>query len=198
MQSVSSLVLCITGASGAPYAKKFLDSALELGLKVHCVVSKNAKTVLEEELSLDYDRFRRIYGERGVVFHDEFNFRSPLASGSFLKKNIDAVVVLPCSVGTLGAVAGGVVLNLIHRVCDVAIKERVPLVMAVREMPLSAIHLENMLKLQRLGVLAFPISPAFYHKPKGLDDLLSFAVGKIFDLIGVEANLFNRWGGERG
>jgi 4-hydroxy-3-polyprenylbenzoate decarboxylase len=194
MQRVRTLVLCITGASGAPYAEKFLNTAVESGLKLHCVVSTNGKVVLEEELGVDYDRFREFYAAKGVVFHDEFNFRSPLASGSFLKKNVDAVVVLPCSVGTLGAVANGVVLNLIHRVCDAAIKERVPLVMAVREMPMSAVHLENMLKLQRAGATAFPLSPAFYHKPKKLEDLVSFAVGKIFDLLGVEVNLFNRWG----
>jgi 4-hydroxy-3-polyprenylbenzoate decarboxylase len=115
-----------------------------------------------------------------------------------LKRNIDAVVVLPCSVSTLGAVANGIVSNLIHRVCDVALKERIPLIMAVREMPLSAIHLENMLKLQRLGVAAFPISPAFYHKPQSVEDIVSFAVGKIFDLLGVDLDLFNRWGEGKG
>ncbi len=187
------VVLCITGASGAIYAERFLFHALKNGLKVFCIVSENARTVLEEELGLDYKAFKSKFAN--VKFFEPNDFRSPLASGSFLKKEVHSVVVLPCSVSTLGKVANGCGSNLIHRVCDVAVKEGVPLVMVVREMPLSAIHLENMLKLQRLGVKAFPLSPAFYHKPKGLEELVDFAVGKIFDLLGFEFEIYNRWRG---
>ena len=189
------LVLCITGASGAIYAKHFLETALDLDLKVDCIVSNNAKGVISYELGIPFEDFKNKFTSLGVHFHDAKNFFSPLASGSYLKRWVGAVVVLPCSVGTLGAVAGGVINNLIHRVCDAAIKEDVKLIMAIREMPLNAIHLENMLKLQRLGVKAFPISPAFYSKPKTLDELVNFTVGKIFDLLGIEHNLYKRWKG---
>ena len=186
-------VLCITAASGSLYAKTFLDTALELNLSLDCIVSENAKEVLEYELETPYEKFKKFYSSKGVKFHSPKNFFSPLASGSFLTL-YDGVVVLPCSVGTLGAVANGITNNLIHRVCDVAIKEGVPLVMAIREMPLSAIHLENMLKLQKLGAKAFPLSPPFYGKPKTIEELLKFTVGKIFDLLEVKENIYRRWG----
>ena len=185
-------VLCITAASGSIYAKTFLDRALESNLSLDCIVSENAKGVLEYELETPFENFVEFYTSKGVKFHSPKDFFSPLASGSYLSL-CDGVVVLPCSVGTLGAVANGITNNLIHRVCDVAIKEGVPLIMAVREMPLSAVHLENMLKLQKLGVKAFPISPAFYNKPKSIEDIANFVVGKIFDLLGLHLNIYNRW-----
>ena len=188
------VVLCITGASGSIYAHRFLEHSINLNLQVECVVSENAKKVISYELEKPFSEFKEYFSQRGVKFHDFKNLFSPLASGSYLKRFVDAVVVLPCSVGTLGAVAGGISNNLIGRVCDVAIKEGVPLIMAVREMPLSAIHLENMLKLQRLGVKAFPISPGFYGRPKTLEELIDFAVGKIFDQLGVDHSIYKRWG----
>ncbi len=186
-------VLCITGASGSLYAKTFLDKALELKLQLECIVSENARRVIEYELETPYREFESFYSSRGVKFHDPRDFFSPLASGSCLTL-YDGVVILPCSVGTLGAIANGISNNLIHRVGDVAVKEGVPLIVAVREMPLSAIHLENMLKLQRLGVKAFPISPPFYGKPKTLEELLEATVGKIFDLLGFKGKTYQRWG----
>lgn len=188
------LVLCITGASGSIYAKRFLDWCIEYSIPVRCVVSENGKRVISYELETPFEDFKNFYTKRGIKFEEPHNLFSPLASGSFLRKNVDAVVVLPCSVSTLGAVANGCGRNLIHRICDVAIKEGVPLLMAVREMPLSAVHLENMLKLQRVGVKAFSISPAFYGKPKTLEELVDFALGKIFDLLGIENEIYKRWG----
>ncbi len=191
------LLLCITGASGSIYALRFLEKALKLNLNVECVVSEKGKKVVPYELDIPYGSFKKKFSEKGVRFFEPSDLFAPPSSGSYLKREIGAVVVLPCSVSTLGAVANGSGHNLIHRACDVALKERVPLILAVREMPLNAIHLENMLKLQRLGALAFPISPAFYHRPKDIKDLVDFVVGKIFDLLGVEHDLYNRWGSEK-
>jgi len=186
-------VLCITAASGSLYAKTFLDRALEKNLHLDCIVSENAKGVLEYELEITYKEFKNFYTAKGVKFHEPGDFFSPLASGSHLS-GYGGVVILPCSVGTLGAVANGITNNLIHRVCDVALKEGVPLILAVREMPLSSVHLENMLKLQRSGAKAFPISPAFYGKPKTVEDIADFVVGKIFDLLGLNFDIYRRWG----
>lgn len=189
-----AIVLGITGASGSIYAFRFLENAIKLNLPVECIVSKNAKRVISYELDKTYEEFKNYFSSKGIKFHPPENFFSPLASGSYLKKNVRGVVILPCSVGTLGAVANGVISNLIHRVSDVAVKEEIPLILAVREMPLNAIHLENMLKLQKLGVKAFPISPGFYGKPSTVEELVDFVVGKIFDLLEVEHQLYKRWG----
>lgn len=187
------LVLCVTGASGAYYAKTFIDIALKLDIKLDCIFSENGKRVFTFETDQSFTDFKQLLEKKGVNFHEALDFFSPLASGSVLS-SYDGVVVLPCSVGTLGAVANGVVSNLIHRVCDVAIKEGVPLILAVREMPQNPIHLENMLKLQKMGVKAFVLSPGFYGKPKSLEDLYLFTVGKILDLLRVRHEIYKRWG----
>jgi 4-hydroxy-3-polyprenylbenzoate decarboxylase len=192
---MKKILLCITGASGVIYGKVFIEEALKLGVKVDCIVSDNAKKVLEYELEISYENFERNYKSYGVNFFSPSDFSVKVASGSYLRKFYQGVIVLPCSVGTLGAVANGIVLNLIHRVCDVALKERIPLILAVREMPLNSIHLRNMLRLSNMGAIVFPISPAFYHKPKTLADLIKFVVGKIFDLLEIEHNLYKRWQG---
>ena len=188
----NSLVLCITGASGAIYAKTFLDVVSSLNIELDCIFSNLGKKVFYHELGLTYFEIKKIYSKKGIKFHEVDNLFSPLASGSVLTK-YSGVVVLPCSVSTLGAVANGLTINLIHRVCDVALKEKIPLVMAVREMPLNSIHLENMLKLQKSGALTFVISPAFYNKPKTIDDLAKFVVGKILDLLKFEHGIYKRW-----
>ncbi len=188
------LVLGITGASGSIYAFRFLEHAIRLKLKVECIVSETAERVISYELDKPFEEFKSYFSSKGVRFHSPENFFAPLASGSYLKEKFKGVVILPCSVGTLGAVANGIVSNLIHRVCDVSIKENIPLILAVREMPLNAIHLENMLKLQKIGVKAFPISPGFYGKPSTIEDLVDFAVGKILDLLEVNHQIYKRWG----
>jgi 4-hydroxy-3-polyprenylbenzoate decarboxylase len=192
MQSKKGFVVAITGASGAIYAFRLLKFLSESGFEVHLTASENGRKVFKHEMGTDIEKLPEFFPR--VKLHRFDDMFSPLASGSFLTKHVRAVFVVPCSVGTLGHVANGAVSNLIHRVCDVAIKEGLPLVMAVREMPLSAIHLKNMLKLQRLGVKAFPISPGFYHRPQNLEQLVDFAVGKILDQVGIEHNLYTRWG----
>jgi 4-hydroxy-3-polyprenylbenzoate decarboxylase len=116
---------------------------------------------------------------------------APVASGSF---KTDGMFVVPCSMKTLAGIANGYADNLIQRAADVVIKEGRPLLLSPREMPFSAIHLENMLKLARLGVKIAPPIPAFYHKPKSLDDMVSFIVGKMLDAFGIEHEIFRRWG----
>ncbi len=185
--------LCITGASGVIYGYRALEELRRYG-RVDAVVSKSGETVLRHELGRDIDRLREEFGD--ITFHEERNFLSPLASGSYLS-SIEAVLVMPCSTSTLSAVAGGINMTLIHRVCEVALKERIRLIMLVREMPYSRVHLENMLKLTDAGAIIAPASPGFYHKPDNIDSLVNFVVGKVFDLIGLEHDLYNRWkGGE--
>ena len=182
-------VLCITGASGVIYGVRTLE-VLHPEFDLDVVISSTAKVVLKEELGLVQEDLEKRFPR--ARFWNEKDFTAPIASGSTLKL-YEAVFVIPCSTGTLGCVAGGVNINLIHRVCEVALKERVKLVMVVREAPYSLIHLENMVKLTKAGAVIVPASPAFYHGPKTVDDLINFVVGKVLDQVGVDHRLFKRW-----
>ena len=184
-------VLCITGASGSIYGYRLLEELSGRG-QVEAVVSSTGATVLKEEMGKTLKEFKEEFPE--VNFYGEGELTAPIASGSFLT-NYEAVLVAPCSMSTLASVANGVNINLIHRVCEVALKERVRLVLLVREMPYSRIHLENMLKATDAGAIVVPASPGFYHRPKSLEDLVNFVVGKVLDLVGVEHNLYQRWKG---
>jgi len=138
-----------------------------------------------------------IYGIRLVgiaTLHDEKDISSPLASGSNLC-SYRGVVIAPCSMSTLGCIANGINNNLIHRVGEVALKERIKLILLVREMPYSLVHIENMLRVTKAGAVVAPASPGFYHKPESVDDLVNFVVGKVMDLLGIGNNLFKRWRG---
>ena len=191
---MNRFVLCITGASGAVYGYRCLEELVKVG-HVDAVVSGSGQTVMKHELGLTLKDLKDRFPE--AVFHDERDFLSPLASGSYLS-GTEAVLVIPCSTSTLGAVAGGVNFTLIHRVCEVALKERIKLIMVVREMPYSKVHLENMLKVTEAGAVVVPASPGFYHRPEKIEDLVDFVVGKVFDLIGLEHDLYNRWRGGAG
>lgn len=184
-------VLCITGASGSVYGYRLLEELSKEG-QVDAVVSKAGITVLREEMGKDLKGLRDEFPK--VNFYGEAELTAPIASGSTLTK-YKAVLVAPCSMSTLSSVANGVNINLIHRVCEVALKERVKLVMLVREMPYSRVHLENMLKATDAGAIVVPASPGFYHRPKTLEDVINFVVGKVLDLIGVEHQLYERWKG---
>jgi len=178
--------VCISGASGAPYAKRlieFLNGKVELFV----VVSDEAKEIFEDETGVNIDDFLKC---KDVRYYDNRDFYSPLASGSF---KMDAGVVVPCSMKSLSAIANGFSESLIYRFADVCIKENRKLVLVVRETPLSAIHLENMLKLARLGVTILPPIPAFYNKPKTINDIVDFVVGRILDVIGIENSIYERW-----
>ena len=185
----NKVVLSITGASGFQYGFRLLQVLSELNFEIDLIVSSAGYRVMKEETDLKKDDLLKF---KGVNLLPEKDIGSSVASGSRLIEYA-GVIVAPCSMSTLSCVANGVNQNLIHRVCEVALKERVPLVMLVREMPYSTIHLENMLKLSRAGAIVMSASPAFYHKPKTIQDMLDFIVGKILDSLRISHNLYKRW-----
>lgn len=195
--------LALTGASGAVYGLRLLGCLLAAGETVHAMVSDAARAVLEIEdgvhLPGDNAALAAALRERlGVAqgtlhVHGRDEWTAPVASGSNAPR---ALVVCPCSMGTLAAIAAGASNNLIERAADVALKERRQLILVPRETPLSAIHLENMLKLARLGVTILPASPGFYHRPASLEQLVDFVVARVLDALGVPQQLVARWGAD--
>lgn len=197
----SAITLAITGASGAPYAMRLLECLLAQQQQVHVLLSSAARVVFATELNWQLpaspqataqalqERFA-VAAEQLQVYGKEQWF-SPVASGSAAPKRM---VVCPCSTGTLSAIANGASDNLIERAADVVIKERGQLILLPREMPFSAIHLENMLKLARLGVTIMPASPGFYHQPQSIDDLIDFVVARILDHLGLTQTIQPKWG----
>jgi 4-hydroxy-3-polyprenylbenzoate decarboxylase len=183
------IVVGITGASGAVYALSLLKVLGDLGAERHAVVSDMGAKVLFHECAVTLGELAGFC----ECLHDNRNLASSIASGSY---HADAMVIVPCSMKTLAAVAHGWSDSLVTRAADVAVKEKRNLIIVPREMPLSAIHLENMLKLAKLGVTILPPSPAFYHHPQSLTDIVKFVVGKITDQLGLEHNLYQRWEGE--
>lgn len=200
-----AIALAFTGASGAPYGLRLLECLLRAGEQVHLMVSEAARVVLatESELVLPErpeamqtwfaERYAAAAGQLAVYGRDQWN--APVASGSNAPR---ALVVCPCSCGTLAAIAGGASDNLIERAADVALKERRRLILVVREMPLSAIHLEHMLRLTQMGAVVMPASPGFYHRPRQVADLVDFVVARVLDHLAIEHDLTARWGGGAG
>lgn len=195
------IAVAITGASGAIYGIRLIEELLLAGNRVSLLISRSGLIVLKEELGLDWsgdeegmncivrEHFKA--APESLRYYDESNFFSPLASGSAAP---EAMIVAPCSMGTLARIAAGLSGNLLERAADVMLKEGKPLLLLPRETPLSAIHLENMLKLARLGVRIIPAMPGFYGQPQTFDDLVNFVVGKMLDQLGIEGKLFKRWG----
>lgn len=179
------IVLAVTGASGTIYATTLAKALKESRCELHIVVSESAGKVMEYELPDALEALKKY----GTVYNEK-QIDAGIASGSF---GCNAVVICPCSMNTLASVAHGFSNNLITRVADVAIKEGQKLVLVPREMPFSVIHLENMLKLARLGVIILPACPGFYHKPKTIQDLANHVAGKVMDSLKISNNLFNRW-----
>ncbi|MBI5036889.1 UbiX family flavin prenyltransferase [Candidatus Micrarchaeota archaeon] len=178
------IVLAVTGASGIAYALA-LATSLKKTHELHVIVSDNAKKVMEYEEK----NALKALAKCGKIY-SEHQIDASIASGSF---KYEAMIVCPCSMKTLAAIACGFSHNLISRAADVCIKEQRKLVLVPREMPFSAIHLENMLKLARIGVVILPACPGFYHGPRKIGDLINHVVGKILDVLGVENSLFKRW-----
>jgi len=181
------VVVAVGGASGSIYAKRLLDALVPLAPKVEVglVLTHSGQEVWAHELGeIPAYPFKR-YGLR--------DFRAPFASGS---AGWDAMVVIPCSTGGLARIAHGVSDNLIGRAADVMLKERRKLVLVVRETPLSAIHLENMLAVTRAGAVVLPAAPSFYSKPATIDALLDTVVGRVLDQLGLANRLMPRWGDE--
>ncbi len=181
------VIIAITGASGAIYGMRLIRVLNEKGLDVSCIISNAAHKVLECESQ----PAKSVKGwDKGC--YNENEIEAPFSSGS---ARADAMVVAPCSMKTLSAIASGLSSNLITRSADVMIKEKKRLVLVPRETPLSPIHLENMLKLSKIGVTILPAMPGFYHKPEKIEDLIDFIVGKILDSLDIENSLYGRWKG---
>ena len=192
------VALCMTGASGAIYGLRTLEALVrDQSLEVHLSISPSAQKVLEVEhgLDLDLQHFKpkalRVPLAERAVYHAYDDLAAATASGSF---RIQAMAIVPCSMGCAGAIAHGVSDDLIQRSADVMIKERRTLVIVPRETPLSAIHLENLLALAKLGVVVLPASPGFYGKPQKVSQLVDFVVARILDHLKVEHELGPRWG----
>ena len=202
-----TVCLAFTGASGLPYGVRLLECLLAAGCRVQLLYSQAAQIVAKQEMDLELPSrpqavaayFRQRHADlpgRLEVYGREEWF-APVASGS---NPPDAMVVCPCSMGTLAAIAQGLSDNLIERAADVVLKERRPLVLVPRETPFSAIHLENMLRLSRAGAVILPPNPGFYHHPQSVQEIVDFVVARILDQLAVPHRLMARWGeaGEEG
>lgn len=201
----ATVCLALTGASGLPYGLRLLECLLGAGCRVQLLYSQAAQIVARQELDFDLPsrpaearaallaRFPAVDGEKLQVFGREEWF-APVASGS---NPPDAMIVCPCSMGTLAAIAQGLSDKLIERAADVVLKEGRKLVLVPRETPFSAIHLENMLRLARAGAVILPPSPGFYHHPQSVQDIVDFVVARVLDQISVPHALMQRWGEDR-
>lgn len=198
-----AIVVAMTGASGAQYALRLLEVLIAAGEEVHFVISEPGRMVVNTETDLRLpsrpSEIRAVLTARfeGLGTLHVFGLQdwmAPMASGSNAPR---AVVVVPCTSGTLAAIAAGTCRSLIDRAADVALKERRQLILVPREMPFSAIHLENMLKLARLGAVIMPPAPGFYQHPTRIEDLIDFVVARILDHLEIDQSLLPRWGAAR-
>jgi len=192
-------VLGVTGASGAVCAREMIRGMLsvpEIG-RLHVIVSRSASQSIRVELEVkgtaEKDIQRALAGEPSarVLFHAFDDMTAPVASGTY---PVGGMAIVPCSVATLGAIATGVTGNLIHRAADVNLKERRPLVLAIRETPLSRIHLRNLLSASEAGAIVLPLIPSFYTRPRTAQDILEQFVARILDQLGLAHALGKRWG----
>lgn len=200
-EGIREVTVAITGASGAIYAYRLLqllDACSDVG-RINLVVSDSGRQVIAEELGIaasspQNDDLIRVFGLSPTKVHTfPVNaISAAIASGSH---PVDAMVIIPCSGGTLAAVANGISVNLIHRAAEVTLKENRRLILVVRETPLSAIHLENMVKLARLGAIILPAMPAFYHRPETIDDLVKHFVYRVLDHLGLSHSQETVWRG---
>lgn len=198
---MKTITLAITGASGMPYAMRLLECLLQSGQRVNLVYSQAAQIVAKQELNFTLpnrpqeaekilaERLGQFSGELRVFGRDDWY--APMASGS---NPGDAMVICPCTMSTLGKIAGGISDDLIARAADVMLKEKRPLILVPRETPFSAIHLENMLRLAHAGAVILPPNPGFYHHPQSVQDIVDFVVARILDHLGVKQTLIKPWG----
>jgi flavin prenyltransferase len=194
------IIVGITGASGAIYAVRLLETLLAAGRDVHLSISPSGRDVLRHELTLEidldsFDATRFPFGDEptksALHYYHYQDFMAPMASGSFLSAGM---VICPCSGSTLSSVATGAATNLIQRAAEVQLKERRKLVLVPREAPLSLAHIDNMRRVTEAGGVILPASPGFYHGEQSVDELVNFVVARICDQLGVEHNLTKRWG----
>jgi len=200
--AATDLVLAFTGASGSPYGIRLLEVLLRAGRTVHLTLSPAGIEVLahETDRQVRLDRFNLsdLLGDAAattipgqVEYHDYRDFRAGIASGSFLTAGM---VICPCSMGTIGAIANGLSQNLIHRAADVHLKERRKLILVPRETPLHLMQLRNLTACAEAGAVILPAMPAFYTRPRSIEDAVDFVVGRVCDQLGVEHDLLQRWG----
>ena len=190
--TVQSAFVGITGASGAPYAVRLIEALVDGGVFVEICASEMGEKVLAYEMGgLSTKKLAQTYGVKRYAPDDLF---APPASGTSVP---DATVIAPASVSTLGNIANGTGTNLLHRVADVALKERKRLVILEREMPYSLVHIKNMAAVTEAGGMIVAAAPGFYNHPKTLDDVIDFVVGKTLDAMGVDHTLVERWGHKR-
>ena len=180
------LIVGMTGASGAIYGVRLLQACRDLGLEVHLCLSKAAELTLAYELDLKSAEVRKLAHKA----YAPADVGAAIASGSFRTRGM---VVAPCSIRTMAEIATGITSSALTRAADVVLKERRPLVLMLRETPLHAGHLENLLRLARLGAIIAPPVPAFYIRPKSVEDLVDHAVGRVLDLLDIESDLPHRW-----
>ena len=200
---MKTITLALTGASGFPYAMRLLECLLQNGQRVNLAYSQAAQIVAKQELGFVLPNrpqdAEKVLAERLGKFGGELrvyassDWYAPMASGS---NPGDAMVICPCTMSTLGKIAGGISDDLIARAADVMLKEKRPLILVPRETPFSAIHLENMLRLSHAGAVILPPNPGFYHHPQSVQDMVDFVVARILDHLGVEHALLKRWGGD--
>ncbi|MCU7906590.1 MAG: UbiX family flavin prenyltransferase [Candidatus Thiodiazotropha sp. (ex Epidulcina cf. delphinae)] len=196
------IAIAVTGASGSAYALRLIECLIRAGETLYLMISQAGRVVLKMESDLVLpaqpaemekilsQRFDARPGQLQVFARQQW--MAPVASGSNPPR---AMVVCPCTTGTLSAIACGASNDLMERAADVVLKERRKLILVVRETPFSDIHLENMLKLSRMGVVIMPANPGFYHNPQGVQDIIDFMVSRILDQLGIENRLLPRWGG---
>ena len=182
------IIIGMTGSTGAIFGVRFLEALQKTDIETHLIVSKWAQRTIEHETNYTVEQVRAL----GAVVHSQGDMGATISSGSFLT---EGMVVIPCSVRTLGCIANGYGEHLVHRGADVVLKERRRLVLVVRETPLSEVHLENMLKLARMGVVMLPPLPAFYNHPQTIDDLVNHIVGRVLDQFKIPAPFAKRWDG---
>lgn len=196
---MKKIIVGISGASGSILGERLVRQLLGGGHEVHVILSPSGVSVFKEEMGISLGKnFTEV--KKNFLKHYQNNpklsltpaddFAARLSSGS---SSIDAMVVAPCSMSTVGAIANGITLNLIHRAASVSIKEKRPLILVPRESPLSPIHLKNLLYLSEVGVHIVPATTAFYHKPKTVEAMVDFTVGRVLDLLKIEHKLFKRW-----
>ncbi|HVP73309.1 MAG TPA: UbiX family flavin prenyltransferase [Phycisphaerales bacterium] len=186
------VIVGITGASGALYAKRVIELLAAADVETHLAVSTLGRRLLFDELGIKRVDADALTGGRGgrLIVHNDNDVGATIASGSFLTQGM---VIVPCSSNTLGKIAGGITDNLVQRAAAVTLKERRRLVLAYRESPMSHIDILNMQRLSEAGAIIAPLAPGFYLLPKSLDDIVDFMAGKLLDLVGVPHDLKTRW-----
>lgn len=189
-------IVGITGASGSIYGVKIIEELIKRNNEVYLVITDNGRKVLEYELEINFeDWLQNIVEKSGMLkvcnINDMF---SSIASGSF---KTDGMVIVPCSMGTLSKISSGIADTLLTRAADVMIKEKRKLILIPRETPLSSIHLQNMLFLSNLNVMIIPPMPAFYERPKTIEDIVNFTVGRILSSLNVDNDLYHPWGEQK-